>query len=238
MNMPSDFEIFQFIIERWEFLIGLLVGGGSLHVVNKIVIKKRVEQRQKGHDNQAQQVTESPGSNLQTGGRDAHRQEGAGGVLASINDSPGASIVVGNNEPRVGTATEALGSQPTFPTGTPVSLNVNQSHIFQKVQEILQRLNLNSAFQARYQSAVGHLNNNNAQICSSEYHAAFLDVVPTLLERTAYSTNAPTDDNLTTLRDAFGEIRNFMNSASNDDSVLRTAIRNFENALIVILGYL
>jgi len=39
-------------------------------------------------------------------------------------------------------------------------------------------------------------------------------------------------------QDAYDEIRSFMNSASNEDSTLRTVIRNFENALIVILGYL
>lgn len=209
----EDYNFYKLLIEAIIAIASLLIGGGiGIAIENKWKISKRFMSRIK--------------------------QAGTANQAAQIVDSPGASIVLSNSEPRVGSAAEALGSQPTFPTSTPVSLNVNQSHIFQKVQEALQKLNMNSTFQARYQSAVGHLNNNNAQICSSEYHAAFLDVVPTLLERTTYGANAPTDDNLTTLRGTFGEIRNFMNSASNDDSALRTAIRNFENALIVILGYL
>lgn len=230
-------DVIGFIFDRWEFLIGLLIGGATVHISNKIQIKKKNQAKinQKGDENQGTEVVDSPSSPPQSGGRDAQRQEGQNGVLASIHDSPGASIVL-NGEQKVGIPSEALGNPST--ANTPISLNANQSHIFQKVQETLQRLNVSTTFQARYQSAINHLNNNNAQVCASEYHAAFLNAVPTLLERTTYGTNAPTDDNLTALRSTFEEIRTFMNGASHDHSVLRIAISNFENALMIILGYL
>ena len=209
----EDYNFYKLLIDAIAIIASILIGGGiGIVIENKWKISKRFTSRMK--------------------------QAGAANQAAQIVDSPGASIVLNNNEPRVGSSAEALDSQPTFPTSIPVSLNVNQSHIFQKVQEVLQRLNASTTFQARYQNAVSHLNNNNAQVCSSEYHAAFLDAMPIFLERTTYGTNAPTYDNLKTRRDAFDEIRSFMSSASNEDSTLRTVIRNFENALIVILGYL
>lgn len=232
-------DIASFIFDRWEFLVGILIGGSAIHISNKIRIKKKNQAKlnQKGDGNQGTEVVDSPSSPPQTGGRDAQRQEGQNGVLASIHDSPGASIIL-NGEQKVGSSSEALGNPSTPPVNTPTSLNANQSHIFQKVQEILQKLNINTTFTARYQKAISHLNNNNAQVCASEYHSAFLNVVPTFLERSTYGTNAPTDENLTALRSTFEEIRSFMNATSHDDSTLRTVIRNFENAIMIILGYL
>ncbi|MEK7657964.1 MAG: hypothetical protein AAB366_02115 [Patescibacteria group bacterium] len=236
----EDYNLYKLLIEAIIAIVSLLVGGVmGIYVENRWKIVKKVKSRinQKGYVNQAVEVIDSPHSSPQNAGGDALRQEGAG-VLASIKDSPGASINFANNEPRVGSPDEALGTSSLPTESERISLSSNQAHIYQKVQEILQKLNKNTTFAARYQNAIRHLNSNNAQVCASEYHSAFLDVVPIILERSTYGSSAPTKDNLDALNKSFEQIRVFMNTSSHDDATLGNTLKSFEDAILILLGYL
>lgn len=245
--MEGDYQSAQFILDtlsflfdRWEFLIGLLIGGGGAsYFTYKITIKKKNQAKikQDGEDSQATEVVDSPNSPPQTAGGDAVRLDGDGGIRAVIHGSPGATINLGS-EPRVGSSAEALGPNSVPSTPDVAALDLNQFHILQKVQEILQRLDISSSFAGRYQNAISHLNNNSAQVCASEYHSAFLDVVPVFLSRTTYSTEVPEETNLTALSTSFGQIRTFMSNSSHDSTALRTHVRSFEDSLLILLGYL
>lgn len=229
-------DILSFFFDRWEFLIGILLGVSGTYI--SVVIKKKykTDLRQKGDGNQGTQIIESPNSNPQSAQRDAMRQEGVGGVMATVNNSPGATVNIA--PPRTASSDEALGPTSIQTPVTAVSLDVNQAHILNKVQEVLTRLSISSSFSGRYQNAINHLNNNSAQVCASEYHSAFLDVVPVLSERSTYGVTAPTPENLSAIDTAFTQIRTFMNGASHDHVALRTQIRAFEDSLLILLGYL
>lgn len=242
--MPDDSQSAQlfldtltFIFERWEFLLGLLVGGGGTYTTITLKKKNQAKLVQRGDDNQGTQIIDSPNASPQTGGRDVVRQDGEHAVHTSVTNSPGAVVNVGG-QARLGSAEEMLGPDSVPATAVVASLDVNQSHILQKVQEILTRLNVNSSFSGRYPNAISHLNNNNAQVCASEYHAAFLDIVSVFQDRATYGTNAPSPENLTAVSTSFEQIRTFMSSASHDHAALRTQVRTFEDGLIVLLGYL
>jgi len=242
--MQDDYQSAQllldtltFIFERWEFLLGLLIGGGGTYTTVTLKKKYKTKLAQEGDGNQGTQVVDSPNAVPQTAQRDALRQEGQNGVLATVNNSPGARVTIGT-QPRIGTPEEILGPNVPQPVALTASLDVNQAHILQKIQEVLTRQNVNSSFAGRYQNAVVHLNNNSAQVCASEYHAAFLDVVPVLRERTTYGTTTPLPENLNAMDTSFEQIRTFMNSASHDHASLRAQIRIFEDGLLILLGYL
>jgi len=236
----EEYNLYKFILDAAMAIASLLIGGGiGIYVENRWGIVKKIKSRmsQKGHANQAIEVIDSPHSSPQNASGDALKQGGAG-ILASIKDSPGASINFPNNEPRVGSLVEALRANSVSVESERISLSSNQTHIHQKVQEIIQKLNKNTTFASRYQNAIRHLNNNNAQVCASEYHSAFLEVVPVLLERSTYGDSAPTKENLDALNTSFEQIRVFMNASSHDDATLGTALRSFEDALLILLGYL
>jgi hypothetical protein len=242
--MPDDQQSTQlfldsltFVVERWEFLLGVLLGGGGTYTTITFKKKQKIDITLDGDKNLTTQVIDSPHAEPQTAGRDAVRQEAQNGVLATFHNSPGAVMNVGTL-PTVGRPEDVLGPITPQLRVTTVILGPGQEHILGKIQDLLNRLGVTSSFSDRYQSAIGHLNNNNAQVCASEYHSAFLEIVPVLRERETYSTTPPPPENLTAFENSFEQIRIFMNTASHDHVALRAQVTTFENSLIILLGYL
>lgn len=70
--MQDDYQSAQFLLdtltfifERWEFLLGLVVGGGGTYKYTTITLKKKNQAKLalKGDSNQGTQVVDSPGAN-------------------------------------------------------------------------------------------------------------------------------------------------------------------------------
>ena len=51
-------DVAGFIFDRWEFLVGLLIGGSATYISNKVLIKKKNQAKlnQKGDGNQGIEV--------------------------------------------------------------------------------------------------------------------------------------------------------------------------------------
>lgn len=236
-NSVQDFlGIMTFIFERWEFIIGLIFGSAGTYTSIKISKKSKTNFSQKGAENASAQVVDSPNADLQVAHGDALRQEGRNGVLANVTNSPGAILNIA--QPTIGNRDDALGPSNLEVPVIVAALDANQAHILKKIQETLSRLNIQSSFSDRYQSAINHLNNSNTQVCISEYHSAFLEIVPVLSDRDTYNTIAPPPENLLAFENSFAQIKAFMNSASHDHVALRTHVEAFESGLLILLGYL
>jgi len=244
--MEGDYQSAQlmldaltFLFDRWEFLLGLIFGGGGgSYFTYRVTTEKKntVSIEQEGEGNQSTSVADSPNSPPLTAGGHAARQDGPNGIMLAMNDSPGGTMHV--NVPRTAGAEEALSPNPVPVTPNITALDNGQTYILEKVQEVLAALNISSSFGDRYQLAISHLNNNSAQVCASAYHAAFRDVVRVFLERSTYDNEAPSTENLEAFEEAFEEIRIFLNNASHDTQALRASIRSFEDSLMILLGYL
>lgn len=234
----DSISILSFIFDRWEFILGVLLSAGaSSYVTYKITIKKNNHSKinQDGEHNQATSVNDSPSSPPQTAGGDASRQDGQNNGLL-IQNSPNATVNFGS--PTIGDPAEALGPTPVNESLNAITLNYNQAHILNKVQEVIQRLNITSSFSERYQNAINHLNNNSAQVCASEYHSAFMDLVTVFVDQNTYTSQQPTTQQRTEFETSFTQVKTFMNDSSHDLNALRVHINRFEDSLIILLGFI
>lgn len=234
----DSFNILKFILDYWKFILSLLFSiGTSSFITYKITIKKNNHSKidQDGKYNQATSINDSPNSSPQTAEGDASRQDGQNsGVF--IQNSPNATVNLG--APTIGDPAEALGPTTIAGNLNTTELNFNQTHILNKVQEVIQRVNITSLFSERYKNAINHLNNNSAQVCASEYHSAFMDLVTVFVNQDIYASQQPTIQQRTAFETSFTQIKTFMNDSSHDLNALRAHINSFEDILIILLGFI
>ena len=166
-------------------------------------------------------------------------------IKNTIKNSPGANqfnqradhIVNNFNGVGVSTPNEALNSPPVSLGNARGVLTPNQLHIQSKIQQLFP--DIYSNFEPRYQNAICHLSQNNPQVCSSEYHAAFSNIVPAILARETYKgLSVPSEENLTNAKVPFLKLKKFMESSSTDGVKLQSIITNFESAVLILLGFL
>ena len=204
-------DLFGFLADRWEFALGLLLGGTGTYTAYRYKISKKNKPKldQNGTGNQASQVTDSPNSPPRTAGGDFHEQSATQGL--TVNGPFHGNVSMAQGQGRVGTEEEALGRPAIEVAAIDPALTTDQQFFCDEVESLCQRNSRSFTGREDYIRGEGlrHALGRPAAVCYSRV----FNPIATMLE------NAGDGENATLLRREISKLEVWLKDNHNSESV-------------------